>query len=62
MPRLSAHATYMASRIAAVPLMVNEVEVRARSMPSNTISISERLESDTPTLPTSGRAMGSTGS
>ena len=29
--------------IAAVPLMVNEVEIFARSMPSNSVSISDRL-------------------
>ena len=40
--------------IAAVPLIVKDVEIFERSMPSKRISISERFEIDTPTLPTSG--------
>ena len=45
--------------IAAVPLMVNEVEIAPRSMPANSVSISDSENSDTPTLPISGRATGS---
>src|SRR2546428_7548714 len=48
-PCLSAQATYIAKIMAAVPLIVNEVEMRDRSIPSNMISISERFDSDTPT-------------
>jgi len=61
-PRLSAQATYIARTIAAVPLIVNDVETRPRSIPSNRTSISARVDSDTPTLPISGRAIGSIGS
>ncbi|MCY1247175.1 hypothetical protein D9M72_604780 [compost metagenome] len=48
--------------IAAVPLMVNEVEMRDRSRSLNRISASLRFDSDTPTLPISGRAIGCVGS
>ncbi|SRR5260370_11053635 len=61
-PCLSAQATYIARMIAAVPLIVKDVEILDKSMPLNRISISDRFDSDTPTLPISGRAIVSVGS
>ena len=48
-----ATATYSASRIDAVALMVIEVEIFVRSMPSNRRSMSSTESIATPTLPTS---------
>ncbi len=50
--RLAA-ATYRASKMAAVALMVIEVETRSRGMPSNRRSMSSRESMATPTRPTS---------
>src|SRR3990172_5099207 len=57
-----ATAIYMASRIDAGALMVIEVDTRSRGISRNRVSMSSSEEIDTPTLPTSPRAMGSSAS
>src|SRR5512138_632355 len=56
-PRFSATAMYMQSRMAAVELMVMEVDTWSRGMPSKRISMSARESMATPTFPTSPAAM-----
>jgi hypothetical protein len=58
-PRRRATATYRASRMAAVALMVMEVETRSSGIPSRRTSMSSRLSMATPTRPTSPAAWGS---
>ncbi len=53
-----ATATYNASRIDAVALIVIEVEILVRSMPSNSRCMSSMESIATPTLPTSPAASG----
>jgi len=48
--------------IAAVPLMVNEVDILDRSIWSKRISASASVDRDTPTLPISDIAISSSGS
>jgi len=55
-------AMYRASRIDAVALMVIDVLTLSRGMPSNRVSMSSSDATDTPTLPTSPRAKGWSGS
>ena len=57
-PCFRATATYSASRMAAVELMVIEVETSSSGMPSKSASMSAREQMATPTLPTSPRARG----
>ena len=45
--------------MAAVALMVIEVETRSSGMPSSSVSMSSRLSMATPTRPTSPAASGS---
>ena len=52
-PCFSATAMYMESRMAAVELMVMEVETLSSGMPSKRISMSASESMATPTLPTS---------
>ena len=52
-PCFSAAAMYMAQMMAAGELMVIEVEMSAKAMPSNRISMSSRLLIATPHTPTS---------
>ena len=52
-PRFSATATYMAIRIHADGLMVMETEIRVRSMPSNSASMSAKVSTAAPSRPTS---------
>jgi hypothetical protein len=47
----------MASRIAAVALIVIEVDTRPSGIPSSSASMSARVSIATPTLPTSGAAI-----
>src|SRR5881275_63377 len=47
-PRASPSATYMASRIQAVGLIVIETEMRSRSIPSKSASTSSRVSTATP--------------
>jgi hypothetical protein len=58
LPCLRATATYSASRIDAVALMVIDVEIAVRSMPSNRRCMSSIESMATPTLPTSPTASG----
>src|SRR5881397_1431933 len=58
MPRASPVATYRASRIAAVALIVMLVLTRSRGRPSRSVCISSRVEIATPTRPTSPRTIG----
>ena len=57
-PCRRATATYSASRIDAVALIVIEVEILVSSMPSNRRSMSSMESIATPTLPTSPAASG----
>ncbi len=57
-PCFSATATYMASAMTAVALMVIEVVTSASGMPSKSSSKSSSVETATPSLPTSPRLMG----
>jgi hypothetical protein len=57
MPRASAAATYIASAMDAVALMVMEVVTSPSGIPSKRISKSRREEMLTPSLPTSPRLM-----
>ena len=57
-----ATAMYIASRIAAGALMVMLVETLPRGISWNRVSISSSDEMDTPTLPTSPIAIGSSAS
>ena len=57
-PWRSATAMYIASRIAAVALMVMDVVTRSRGMPSSSTSMSRSESIATPTFPTSGSAIG----
>jgi hypothetical protein len=52
-PCRRATATYSASRMAAVALIVIEVETRSSGIPENSASMSSRLSIATPTRPTS---------
>ncbi len=61
-PCCLATATYSASRIGAVALIVIDVVTCSSGMPSNSVSMSRMLQMDTPTLPTSPSAIGSSGS
>ena len=58
-PCFFATATYKASKIAAVELMVIEVETLSKGISSKRISISFNESMATPTLPTSPSAKGS---
>ena len=58
-PCLLATAIYRHSRMEAVALMVMEVLTLSRGIPLNRASMSRRLLTGTPTLPTSPRARGS---
>ena len=53
MPRRFAVATYSASRMMAVELMVIEVDTRSSGMPSNSAAMSSIESIATPTRPTS---------
>ena len=55
-PAFSAAATYIASRIAAGPLTVMEVETEDRSMSAKRSSMSTSVSTATPARPTSPRA------
>ncbi len=57
-PCFFATATYNASRIAAVELMVIEVETLSNGIPPNSASMSSIESIATPTLPTSPAARG----
>src|SRR5206468_719117 len=57
-PCLFATATYRASRIDAVALIVIDVEILVSSMPSKRRCMSSMESIATPTLPTSPKAMG----
>ena len=52
-PCSSARATYIASSHIAVALIVIDVFISPRGMPSNSVRISPRCGTGTPTLPTS---------
>ena len=58
-PRDSASATYMASRIHALGLMVMETEMRSRSMPEKSAAMSSSVSMATPSRPTSPSERGS---
>ena len=58
-PCFSATTMYIASSTAAVALMVMLVLTRSSGMPSKSVSMSARVSTATPTLPTSPRASGS---
>ena len=58
-PRSWATAMYMASSHIAVPLIVIEVFISSMGISSKSTCMSSTLLIGTPTLPTSGRAMGS---
>ena len=58
-PRSRARATYSANSHIAVPLIVIEVFIFSMGMPSNRTWKSSSELMGTPTLPTSGRAIGS---
>ena len=58
MPRRSATAKYIASRMLAVQFTVIEVVTWSSGMPANSVSMSARLETATPSRPTSPRARG----
>src|SRR3546814_13725548 len=58
---LSATARYMAYTMAAVPLIVNAVDMLDRPSPSNRLTASLRFATENPTLPLSCRALGSVG-
>ena len=57
-PFFSAFTRYIAQRMAAGELMVMEVVVFSRSIPSNKVSMSTRESTATPHLPTSPSDMG----
>ena len=57
-PCRRAAATYKASRMMAVALIVIEVDTRSRGMPSNRTLMSSMESMATPTRPTSPRASG----
>ena len=57
-PCFPAAATYSASRMGAVALIVIEVLTSPSGMPSNRVSMSARDETGTPTRPTSPSASG----
>ena len=61
-PCSSATATYSASSHMAGALIVIEVLASASGMPSNSMRMSPRWLTGTPTLPTSPRASSSSGS
>ena len=61
-PRSAASATYNASSHMAVALMVIEVFISSSGSPSKSVRISASVGTGTPTLPTSPRAIGSSGS
>ncbi len=51
--------TYMARMMAAVELMVKEVLIWSRGIPSKSLSMSSKVSTATPSFPTSCRARGS---
>ena len=57
-PCSSPTTIYIASRIAAVALIVIEVETRSSGIPSNNAARSSTVSIATPTRPTSPEAMG----
>ena len=57
-PWRRAAATYNASRMAAVALMVIDVLTSPSGIPAKSVSMSARLEIGTPTRPTSPSAAG----
>ncbi len=59
MPRSRAVARYRARRIEAVALIVIEMDTRSRGNPSVSTRMSSIVAIETPTLPTSPRAIGS---
>src|SRR5215218_3223023 len=61
-PCCSARPTYIASSHVAVALIVIDVFISSSGMPSNRVRISPRCGTGTPTLPTSPRASGWSGS
>ena len=52
-PCLAATASYIASKMVAVPLMVNEVDTLSSGIPLKMVSMSASESIATPTLPTS---------
>ncbi len=58
MPRSSATTTYIASNVAAVALIVMDVETRSSGMPSRRTCMSSTVSIATPTRPTSPIARG----
>jgi hypothetical protein len=61
-PCSSATVTYSASSHMAVALIVIDVFMRSRGIPSRSARMSPRSTTGTPTLPTSPRASGESGS
>ncbi len=61
-PCSSATVTYSASSHIAVALIVIDVFMRSSGMPSSSARMSPRSTTGTPTLPTSPRASGESGS
>ena len=61
-PCSSASATYIESSHMAVALIVIDVFISSSGMPSKSVRISPRWGTGTPTLPTSPRASGWSGS
>ena len=61
-PRSSASARYMPNSHIAVALIVIDVFISSSGMPSNSVRIAPRCGTGTPTLPTSPRASGWSGS
>ena len=61
-PCSAALATYSASSHAAVALIVIDVFIRAGGIPSSSVRMWPRCATGTPTLPTSPRASGWSGS
>ena len=57
-PCFSATATSMATRMMEGQLMVMEVVTLSRGMPEKTVSMSSRVSTATPSLPTSPRLYG----
>ena len=57
-PRCSARATYIASRIHAVGLIVSDTEIFSRSMSASSASMSASVSIATPSRPTSPSLIG----
>jgi len=62
MPSSSASAKYIPSNHIAVALIVIDVFISSRGIPSKSVRISPRWGTGTPTLPTSPNAFGASGS